>query len=318
MERSAGILLHPTSLPSPFGIGDMGHDAHRWVDMLADHDQRLWQMCPLGPTGYGESPYQCRSSFAGNPLLISPGLLVEDGLLTNREVEQYPSLPADQVDYEGVRSAKEPLFRAAFKRFSPSDDFAEFCRQEEAWLETYALYEVIRALQEQKPWYEWPPTLRERKPKAIKEIQEGYKEELAYHRFVQYIFDRQWHRLRRHANDRGVAIVGDIPYYCAYDSADAWGNPEILELEPKTLRPKRVAGVPPDYFSPTGQLWGNPVYDWDFLRSHGYEWWIRRIARCLEFSDWLRIDHFRGFESFWAVPAGDETAVNGEWVSCPG
>lgn len=318
MERSAGILLHPTSLPSPFGIGDMGRDAYRWVDMLAERGQRLWQMCPLGPTGYGESPYQCRSSSAGNPLLISPGLLAEEGLLSEEEVEGYPALNADRVDYDGVRRAKEPLLHAAFERFRPDREFDAFCGREQAWLEDYALYEVIRASRGYTPWYKWPRPLRERDAKAVEEVRRGHAEELAYHRFVQYLFDRQWHGLRRYANERDVAIVGDIPYYCAYDSADAWADPEILELTPRTLKPKRIAGVPPDYFSPTGQLWGNPVYDWGWLRSHGYDWWIRRIARCLELSDWLRIDHFRGFESFWAVPAGEETAVNGEWVPCPG
>jgi 4-alpha-glucanotransferase len=318
MERSAGILLHPTSLPSPYGIGDMGHDAYRWVDLLADHDQHLWQMCPLGPTGYGASPYQCRSSFAGNPLLIAPALLAEEGLLTDQDLAAYPARTPRRVDYDAVGRAKEALLHAAFERFVPDGKFSAFCEREQAWLEDYALYEVIRARQEHRPWYEWPRPLRERDAGAIEELRRACEGEVAYHRFVQYLFDGQWHRLKRHANERGVAIVGDIPYYCAYDSADAWGDPEILELESATLRPKRIAGVPPDYFSPTGQLWGNPVYDWQSLRAQGYDWWIRRIARCLALSDWLRIDHFRGFESFWAVPAGEETAVNGRWVPCPG
>ena len=317
MNRSAGIFLHPTSLPSPFGIGDLGGSAFEWISTLRKCDQSFWQMCPLGPTGYGDSPYQCLSSFAGNTLLISPVKMMEDGLLTRSDIESYPALSDEHVDYQAVDKEKENIFRKAYERFNDSDEFSAFCDREKYWLDDYALYKVIKNSISQKAWNEWDIPLKLRYPAALSTVKQFEYLEIRFHKFLQFMFHRQWNQLKAFANSQGIKIIGDVPVYVALDSADAWSSPDYFEFD-ENCNPIRVAGVPPDYFSITGQLWGNPLYKWEFMKEEGYTWWISRIRKTLGFVDVIRLDHFRGFESFWAVPAGRPDAVQGEWVPGPG
>jgi 4-alpha-glucanotransferase len=319
MKRSAGIFLHPTSLTSPFGIGDLGAAAYDWITLLAKHKQSYWQVCPLGPTGYGDSPYQCLSTFAGNELLISPVKLMEDGLLTRADIEDYPALPEEHVDFRAVIQAKEELFRKAYHAFngSGSEGFARFCEEEKYWLDNYALFRVIKQKNKGKPWIEWDTELKLSYPAALTTLKEFEDKEIGYHKFLQFLFYRQWSEMKAYAASQAVAIVGDIPIYVAFDSADAWSMPDFFEFDEK-CNPTKVAGVPPDYFSATGQLWGNPIYKWDYMRDNRYSWWISRIRKTLQLVDVIRLDHFRGFESFWAVPAGRPDAIQGEWIAGPG
>jgi len=316
-NRAAGVFLHPTSLPSPYGIGDMGESAYSFIDMLAANSQSFWQMCPLGPTGFGDSPYQCLSSFAGNAVLISLKRMMESGLITDGELAAFPHLSDDRVDYTAVAREKDKLFRAAFGRFKPTDDFRRFVKKHKDWLDDYALYMALKGASGGQPWYEWDTALRMRRREALADAAKKLEPECAYHRFIQYVFFCQWAALRAYANNRGVKIIGDIPYYVAYDSCDAWTAPEVFEFDADGKR-ERVGGVPPDYFSSTGQLWGNPLYRWKKMAADGYAWWIHRFQRTLEMVDVVRIDHFRGFESYWAVPAGNDTAIHGTWVKGPG
>ena len=317
MKRSAGIFLHPTSLPSPFGIGDMGGAAYHWLTTLKNCNQSYWQVCPLGPTGYGDSPYQCLSSFAGNTSLISPVKLMEDGLISRAEISSFPALPEERVDFQAVEREKEALFRKAYDRFNDSDEFAAFCEKENYWLDRYALYRVIKGKCGDRPWNAWDPEFKLCYPAALNSMRQFEKKEIRYHKFLQYLFDRQWAQLKSHANSQGISIIGDIPIYVALDSADAWSLPDFFEFD-EHCNPIRVAGVPPDYFSATGQLWGNPIYKWDSMRADRYSWWISRLKKTLERVDVVRLDHFRGFESFWAIAAGRQDAVIGEWVAGPG
>lgn len=317
MERSAGVFLHPTSLPSPFGIGDLGESAYRWVDLLSAHHQQWWQMCPLGPTGYGDSPYQCLSTFAGNTLLISPQKLCDAGLLTAAELAAFPRLPVDKVDFGAVIIAKEKLFRVAYARFVDTREFYEFCQHEKYWLDDYALFRVIKEANNGRAWCDWDSEFRLRYPAVLDEMRCSQSREIRYHQFLQFMFFRQWSALKKYVHEKGVRIIGDIPIYVAYDSCDAWSAPDIFEFD-ENGKPLRVAGVPPDYFSETGQLWGNPIFRWDTMRAHGYIWWVNRLRKTLELVDLVRLDHFRGFESFWAVPADSKTAISGEWVPGPG
>ena len=317
MKRSAGIFLHPTSLPSPFGIGDLGAAAYEWVSMLKKCNQSYWQVCPLGPTGFGDSPYQCLSSFAGNALLISPVKLMEDGLISRSDISTYAALPEERVDFTRVAGEKEKVLRKAYEKFSDSDDFMEFCGQEKYWLDTYALYRVIKTKCGKVAWNKWNTELKLRYPAALQSMQQFEFKEIRYHKFLQFIFHRQWSQLKTYANSQGISLIGDIPIYVAFDSADTWSLPDYFEFD-ENSNPIRVAGVPPDYFSATGQLWGNPIYKWDFMRVDRYSWWLSRIKKTLRFVDVIRLDHFRGFESFWAVPAQRSDAVRGEWVSGPG
>jgi 4-alpha-glucanotransferase len=317
MQRASGLFLHPTSLPSRFGIGDFGENAYRWVDCLAENNQRFWQVCPLGPTGYGDSPYQSLGSFAGNHLLISPSLLREHGLLTVDELSEFPPLPDHEVDYGRVITAKDRLFSAAYRRFNDTREFAGFCERERDWLDDFALFMVIKERQGGRPWVEWSAPYKLRFPAALDRLQAAERKAIRYQKFLQFMFSLQWDALRSYANNRGVSIIGDMPYYVAIDSSDTWASPELFELDEKG-NPLRVAGVPPDYFSATGQLWGNPLYQWGQMRQNGYAWWVRRIRKALELADHLRLDHFRGFESYWAVPAGSSTAENGRWERGPG
>lgn len=315
MKRAAGIFLHPTSLPSRFGIGDFGESSRQWIDLLAASHQRLWQVCPLGPTGYGDSPYQCLCSFAGNTLLIAPTLLPD--LLTKEEIEDFPHLSPDAVDYGRVIPEKEKLFHKAYRRFRDTPEFTAFCAQEQSWLDDFALFAVIKARHEGRAWAGWDAPLRLRFPHALRQVREEEQDTIRFHKFLQFVFFRQWAELHAYAKSKGVRIIGDMPYYVAGDSSDTWSAPHLFELDDQGNQ-LRLGGVPPDYFSKTGQLWGNPLYRWDVMQQDGYAWWIRRIGKALELVDYLRLDHFRGFDSYWAVPGGSENAVNGTWEDGPG
>jgi len=315
--RASGIFLHPTSLPSSYGIGDLGLQALRWIDQLAAAKQSYWQFCPLGPTGYGDSPYQTLCSFAGNTLLISPHELRAMGLLSEADLRAYPKLPDCRVDFGAVMSEKEKLFRTAFENFTDVPEFTEFCAKEASWLDGYALFRVVKTLHGNQPWWDWEAPYKKREKGPLAAVAEKFADDLRYHKFLQYIFNRQWRKVRAFAAKQGVSLIGDVPFYTAYDSSDTWTEPNQFLFDKKGS-PTDVAGVPPDYFSATGQLWGNPLYKWDAMKKDGYSWWIRRIKKTLELVDCVRIDHFRAFDSYWAVPYGETTAVKGEWREGPG
>ncbi|RME81105.1 MAG: 4-alpha-glucanotransferase [Caldilineae bacterium] len=317
-QRQAGILLHPTSLPSPFGIGDLGQEAYHFVDWLAGARQRLWQVLPLGPTGYGDSPYQCFSAFAGNPLLIDLRDLVERGYIMLEDLA-VPPFPRERVDYGPVILWKREILAQAFNQFqtaAPPDAYCSFVEQESGWLQDYALFMALKDEHGGRPWPEWDPALRDRDSQALARARERLSERIRFHCFQQWIFFEQWLALKRYANQRGIRIIGDIPIYVAMDSADAWSQREMFHFDEEG-RPTVVAGVPPDYFSPTGQLWGNPIYRWDRMAADGYAWWIERFKANLRLYDVIRVDHFRGFYNYWQVPGGAATAVDGQWVDGP-
>jgi len=322
LQRSSGILVHPTSFPSPYGIGDLGAGAHAFIDFLKAANQKLWQVLPLGPTGYGDSPYQSFSSFAGNHYLISPEALVTQGWLTASDLEGADFNPR-AVDYGPVIEYKMGLLKKAFKQFKANATTAnksrltKFCKRHSAWLDDYALFMALKDYHGGAPWTEWPKELAERDTKAIAAIKTKLAEEIEFTKFLQCEFYDQWGKLRTYANKAGIKIIGDIPIFVSMDSADIWANTELYALD-KDGKPTGVAGVPPDYFSETGQLWGNPLYKWDAHKRTGYEWWCRRVEAALVFVDEIRIDHFRGFESYWAVPFGAKTAVKGKWLKGPG
>ncbi len=322
--RHAGLLVHPTSLPSRFGIGDFGPAADAFLDWAASAGQSIWQVLPLGPTAYGNAPYGCLSAFAGNPMLISPERLLEEGLLDASVLDPRPRFPRARLDYEGVAGWKERVLRASFARFreSPPDGVAEAFRAfrsapEQHWLEDWALFSALKDRYEGAHWTEWDVDLSRREPEALAAARLVLAEELDYRRYLQFLFFRQWERVRNAAKDRGLAVLGDIPIYVAHDSADVWARRELFTVD-EDGRQETVAGVPPDYFSRTGQLWGNPLYRWDVMEEHGFSWWIERVRANLRLVDILRIDHFRGLASFWEVPAGSETAISGCWVPAPG
>jgi len=321
LTRSSGILLHPTSLPGRWGIGELGSAAYRFVDALVSAGQTLWQVLPLGPTGYGDSPYQCFSAFAGNPLLISLERLMEDDLLTADEVSA-SNLPEDHVDYGAVIGFKYPLLERAFDRLwqgaapKHAEAFAHFCAQNTRWLDDYALFMAIKGEHGGASWDTWARELSTRQPATLAQWSSRLARTVERQKFWQYLFFSQWRALKAYANERGLRIIGDAPIFVAYDSADVWGNPDLFFLD-EAGHPTVVAGVPPDYFSATGQLWGNPLYRWDKMAQTGYSWWIERIRSALSLVDVLRLDHFRGFESYWEVPAEETTAINGQWVPGP-
>lgn len=322
--RSSGILLHPTSLPGPFGIGDLGAEAYRFVDFLKDAGQRLWQVLPLGPTGYGDSPYQCFSAFAGNPLLISLERLVEKGLLPAASLRETAVFPEEETDFGRVIPWKMGLLASAARNFlaGASGDtrtqYENFCAQQSSWLDDYALFMALKHMHsEEFIWTYWEPSVRARRPEALEHWRRQLANEIGLHRFYQFEFFDQWRALKQHCAAAGIRIMGDVPIYVAHDSADVWAHTEYFELDEKG-NPAAVAGVPPDYFSATGQLWGNPLYRWDVLAASGYRWWIERLAATLKMVDVIRLDHFRGFEAYWAVFAGETTAVNGRWIKGPG
>ena len=321
-ERASGILLHPTSLPGPYGIGELGPAAYRWLDWLAGSGCKLWQVLPLGPTGYGDSPYQCFSAFAGNPYLISVDFLLEQGLLTQDDLSDMPSWDDQRVDFGELYRWKPALLGKAFSRFSsnPSSLHAEFdsFRTENAsWLDAYALFMAIKEAQGGGPWEGWPAALRLRETAALGEVRKSLADLVLRFSFYQFLFFRQWYALKTYANERGIKIIGDIPLFVAYDSSDAWAHPDLFYLD-ETGKPTVVAGVPPDYFSPTGQLWGNPLYRWETHKADDYRWWLERIRATLKLVDIVRIDHFRGFAGYWEIPAGNPTAETGRWVPGPG
>ncbi len=323
-KRRSGILLHPTSLPSRFGIGDLGTEAYRFVDFLAESYQTVWQILPIGPTGYGHSPYLCYSSLAGNPLLISLEALVEEDLLTTDELNNIPEFSVYWVDFEQVIATKRTFLKKAFVAFQnqPShplqSEFQRFCESHSFWLDDYALFMSLKAVHEGKSWYQWETPLAQRNADTLRQWTEKLSNLILYHKFLEFIFFRQWKALKDYANEQGVFIFGDIPIYVAHDSVDVWANPEIFHLDEETGEAALMSGVPPDYFSATGQLWGNPVYKWEELEKTNFAWWIQRVEGILEYVDLIRIDHFRGFESFWAVPQGESTALHGEWLPAPG
>ncbi len=318
--RSCGILLHITSIPSKFGIGTLGKEAFEFVDFLKESGQRMWQILPVGPTSKGDSPYQSFSSFAGNPLLIDLERLIELGLLSYEKVEAVDfGENTERVDYEKQFLNKYPLLYDAFQVFKEQDnwtEYHEFCNRQKEWLQDYALFMALKYYFNQKPWSQWDEDIKRRDLSAIKKYEKLLKDDIEYWKFIQFLFDCQWRELKEYANLQNIKIIGDIPIYLSYDSVEVWTQPEIFELD-EDLNPKRVAGYPPDdTFSKTGQLWGNPLYCWDVMRQDGYKWWINRIRFSLELYDVLRIDHFRGFDSYYAVPFKDKTAEHGEW--CPG
>ncbi|GBE94795.1 4-alpha-glucanotransferase [Nostoc cycadae] len=322
--RSSGILLHPTSFPSRFGIGDLGLEAYKFINFLRESYQQYWQVLPLGPTGYGNSPYAAYSAMAGNPFIISPEKLQEQGLLSDEDFANLPEFNNSQVDYDKVTAIKTQLLKKACKNFQnqatplQQTEFAGFCNSKAYWLDDYALFMALKDANDGASWHTWEPELVKRAPAAIEQAKQQLNAEIFYYKFIQFEFFREWSELKAYANMSGIQIIGDIPIYVAQDSSDVWSHPDIFCLDEETREPKLMAGVPPDYFSATGQLWGNPVYNWEELQKQNFKWWIGRFEAMLDYLDVIRIDHFRGFEAYWAVPQGEETAINGEWVKAPG
>jgi 4-alpha-glucanotransferase len=323
LPRASGILLHPTSLPGKWGVGDIGEEAFRFVDFLVASEQSYWQFLPLGPTGFGNSPYQCLSAFAGNPLLISPEKLMSENLLSEGDIGVVPKFPANKADYGPAINFKERLLEKAFENFKRTTDtnlradFLGFCQQSAMWLENYALYRALKDAHGGTAWSDWEPELVNREPKALAEARERLHDSIEAHKFYQFIFFKQWSQLKAYCHEHRIRLIGDIPIFVAYDSADMWMHPELFKLD-EFGAPLVVAGVPPDYFSVTGQLWGNPIFNWDYMRASGYQWWIERIRGLLKMVDIVRIDHFRGFAACWEIPFGDPTAERGRWVEVPG
>ena len=320
-SRSSGILLHPTCLPGPYGIGELGPEAHRFADFLRDGGQTIWQVLPLGPTGYGDSPYQCFSAFAGNPLLLSLDVLVERGFLSQLDLENRPLFPADHVDFNRVIDWKLPLMGKAYEGFVRSGGdrtaYDDFCARHAWWLEDFALFMALKERHQSVMWTLWEPKYALRDAEALEEARRDLHEQIQQHKFVQFEFERQWFDLKAHCARNGIRLMGDVPIYVALDSSDVWSHPELFELLPDR-QPSVISGVPPDYFSATGQLWGNPIYAWEQHAKQNYAWWITRFRRSLEMLDLIRLDHFRGFEAYWEVPGNDKTAENGKWVKGPG
>lgn len=321
--RRSGIVLHPTSLPSPFGIGDLGDTAYRWIDFLHNAGQTYWQVLPLNPTGYGDSPYLCFSALAGNPLLISPAKLVEQGHLAESDIANIPAFPTERVDYGWVIQYKTDLLNRAFANFQNRADasqqkaFRRFCKTHAAWLDDYALFMAIKESRGWRPWYEWERDLMRRDDRAMTRAHKELTSQIENQKYRQWQFFEQWLALKAYANARGIRIIGDIPIFVAMDSAEVWANPQLFYLD-QNLKPIVVSGVPPDYYSATGQLWGHPHYRWNLMAENGFAWWIERFRLAFMLADVVRIDHFRGFYNYWQVPYGETTAVKGKWVKGPG
>lgn len=315
--RRSGILMHITSLPGPYGIGTMGKPAWEFVDFLKSAGQSLWQILPLSPTGYGDSPYQSCSAYAGNHYLIDLEVLIRQGLLTQDEVSSVTWCDReDRVDYGTLYQNRLNILKKAYRRFENQAELDEFCRRHSSWLSDFALFMALKDDFQGLPWYQWPEELKTRQPDAVWQARRRLQDEIRFYSFVQYLFDTQWQSLRRYAHENGVSIIGDVPIYVPLDSADVWSDPELFQLD-DTLTPKAVAGVPPDGFSEDGQLWGNPLYRWETHKKDGYGWWIRRLAAAGKRYDIIRLDHFRAFEAYWSVPYGDDTAKNGKWIKGP-
>ena len=320
--RKAGVLLHPSSLPGAYGMGEIGPFSRQFIQTLQFSGQSYWQVLPLGPTGYADSPYQALSTFAGNPMFISFDDLVEDGLLKSGELNDFPEFPAERIDYGPVLIARQAVLDRVCHLFSRRASpelkaaFEAFCQKQAEWLEDYALFVVLKEENELRPWTEWAPEFVHRDPVAIKRYRKQRASAIRRAKLRQFLFDRQWRRLREFAHAHGVKLIGDIPIFVAHDSADVWANQDLFYLDDRG-QPTVVAGGPPDYFSATGQLWGNPLYRWDVHRERNYAWWMKRMRHILETVDIVRIDHFRGFESYWEIPAGEPNAIKGEWVKGP-
>ncbi|UFP93028.1 4-alpha-glucanotransferase [Gloeobacter morelensis] len=327
LPRASGILLHPTSLPGPYGIGSLGSEAREFIDLMAITGQRFWQILPLAPTGYGNCPYMSCSAFAGNPLLVDPEDLVAQGLidkddLAPDELKTTAGWHHPKINFEEAIAYKTRLLETACENFAAKSDndkklFWAYCEREGWWLDDYALFMALKEANDALAWQEWDKGLALREGAILKQQSRELRDRVFYHQFSQYLFSRQWSALKQYANGRGVSILGDLPIYVAADSADVWAHPHLFQLD-ESGNPTVVAGVPPDYFSATGQLWGNPIYDWEAMERSGYAWWINRIKRMLDMVDLVRIDHFRGFESYWEVEAGQTTAIDGRWVKGPG
>ncbi len=320
-RRASGILLHVTSLPSRFGIGDMGPEAYRFAEFLAEAQQGFWQILPLNPTEsfHYHTPYHTTGAFACNSLLASPEAMVEQGLLERPDIDSPPKFPETRVDFSSVTSFKKKLFLKAFKRFKTlgnRSEYERFCAENRPWLDTFALFMALKHKFNGEAWGNWPHEFRDRHPDALRQASEQLAERIEMEKFLQFVSFTQWLTLKQFCNERGIQIIGDMPIYVDYDSADVWTNPHLFKLDERKW-PYVVAGVPPDYFSSTGQLWGNPIYRWDMLQQSDYDWWIRRIEHSLRLYDFVRIDHFRGFVAFWEIPASEKTAVNGRWVEAP-
>ena len=322
-SRSSGILLHVTSLPGQFGIGDLGKEAYNFVDFLSESGQRLWQILPLHPTGYGHSPYQSLSIFAGNPLFISPEKLMEDGFLNNIDLASLTKFPVNSIDYDAVINFKNSLLNKSFDIFeikansTQLNDFAAFSKNNAWWLDNYSLFMALRDFNNLSPWNTWDKDIRSWLPETIEHWNTKLSREIRFHKYLQYLFSKQWSELKTYCHGKGVKIIGDVPIYVALDSAEVWSNPHVFYIN-DNCQPTIVAGVPPDYFSNTGQLWGNPLYRWDIMLKDGFTWWVERLKTEFKLVDIIRLDHFRGFEKYWAVPASDTTAINGTWVQGPG
>lgn len=318
--RKCGVLMPISSLPSRFGIGGFSKEAYDFVDFLAEAGQSLWQILPLGPTGYGDSPYQSFSTFAGSPYYISLDKLIDQGLLTEEECESvdYGNDPV-KVNYEKIYYTRFNLLRMAFERANVNEnqEYIDFVEENKEWLKDYAMYMAIKDSLGGTSWIEWDEDIRLRKPQAMAEYEQKFAQDIAFYSYQQYLFATQWAELKNYANKKGIQIVGDIPIYVAFDSADTWANPELFQLDEENI-PTAVAGCPPDAFSATGQLWGNPLYKWEYHEETGFAWWMRRLAFCFNIYDVVRIDHFRGFDEYWAIPYGDSTAEFGEWRQGPG
>ena len=323
LPRSSGILLHPTSLPGAHGIGELGGEAHRFADFLKDARQKIWQVLPLGPTGYGDSPYQCFSAFAGNPLLLNLDTLVKLGYLSRDDYDPQPKFPRDNVDFATLIKWKLPLLRKAAEKFRSTADTAEktayqdFCGRHAGWLDEFALFMALKETRDYVMWTLWEPELALREPAALEKARRDLKDQIENHKFIQFEFDRQWSDLKAHCGRNEIRVMGDVPIYVAQDSSDVWAQPGLFDLNAEGT-PRVIAGVPPDYFSATGQSWGNPIYRWDLHAKTGFKWWIARFRRAFEMLDLIRLDHFRGFEAYYEIPGTEATAVNGRWVKGPG
>ena len=317
--RRSGVLMHITSLPGPWGVGTMGKQAYAFVRFLKAAGQQCWQILPLNPTGYGDSPYQSCSTYAGNPYLIDLDLLVKEGLLKTEELEEITWCHMDtKADFGLLYNERFKILRKAFARFRDEKGaFAKFRAKNDSWLPDFALFMALKEKNQGKPWYEWDEDLKFRKPQAISQAFEELAENVQFYCFVQFLFRKQWDALHRYAAKNGVSIIGDVPIYVPLDSVDVWSEPELFQLD-EELKPKVVAGCPPDAFSEDGQLWGNPIYDWDRMAEDGYRWWLRRLAAAGQWYDVVRVDHFRGLEAYWSIPYGDTTARGGCWVKGPG
>jgi 4-alpha-glucanotransferase len=319
--RSAGVLLHPTSLPSRYGIGDIGPHAVSFLDWAAAAGMHIWQVLPLNPPGYGNSPYGCLSSFAGNPLLISPEELLREDLLEPEDVEDVPHFRSDHVEFSRVTEWKYALLHESFRRFRRREDLVRevemFAAAEREWLDDYALYMTLKRRHDGEPWWKWESRLAQRNRPALERIRRNHAEDVLFWQYVQWVFFRQWGEIREAAHARGVMIMGDVPIYVACDSADVWGHRDLFDLD-EHGEPTVVAGVPPDYFSETGQRWGNPLYRWDAMRETDFHWWVSRVRISLRLADVVRLDHFRGFAAYWEIPAKEPTAVHGRWMPGPG